>query len=79
MSGSRDFEETERKTLEKPRSAIRTEPCYLNNQESLAQAAGCCAVENVLFCDVGDDVGKVLHDGIERIKSGNFNSATEIC
>ena len=39
MSGSGDFEETERETSEKPRGAIRTEPRHLNDQESLAQAA----------------------------------------
>ena len=40
---------------ENPRSAIRTEPRHLNNQESLTQAAG-------LFCDVCDDVGEVFRD-----------------
>ena len=79
MSGRGDFEETERKMLEKPRSAIRTEPRHLKNQESLTQAAGRCAVENFVFHDVSDDVGKVLHDINERIKFGNINSAAGIC
>ena len=79
MGGRGDFEETERKTLGKPRSAIRTEPRHLNNQDSLAQAAGRRTVEDVLFWDVGDDVGKVLHDINERIKFGDINNAAGIC
>ena len=78
MSGRGDFEETEWKMSEKSCSAIRTEPRHLNHQESLTQATGLCAVENVLFGDGGDDVGKVLHDIHECIKCGNFNSVMGI-
>src|SRR5258706_2632903 len=79
MSSRGNLEETERKTLEKPCGAIRTEPRHLNNQESLAQATGRCAVKNIVFCDVGDDMGKLLHDINERIKFGNIKSAAGIC
>ena len=57
----------------------RTEPRHLNNQESLTQATGRCAVEDVFFCDIRDDVWEVPHDIIERLKFGNLHRSPGIC
>ena len=79
MGSRRDFEETERKKLAKPGSAICAEPADLNNQERLAQAAGLCALRNELLRDVGEDIGEVLHQIYAHPLVGNTDNVIGVC